>query len=103
MFWLTFTYRHDADRLGNRCYRRVCGLLRYVTIISLGGTFRPLIGGTLSRPHDRFPNVFRGRFWQKYPYFLPSLVSACYSGFAFLLALFVFKEVSVQITSLLPI
>ncbi|KIY45865.1 MFS general substrate transporter [Fistulina hepatica ATCC 64428] len=59
---------------------------------SLGSTLGPLIGGTLSRPHDNFPGVFRAQFWQEYPYFLPCAVTAGYVACAFLLTLTLFKE-----------
>lgn len=54
---------------------------------------RPLIGGTFARPHDRFPSIFANPFWQKYPYFLPCFISACFSAFAFFIALVFLKEV----------
>jgi hypothetical protein len=54
---------------------------------------RPLIGGVLSRPYERFPNVFGGAFWHKYPYFLPCFASACFSALSFLLALSFLEEV----------
>ncbi|TFK50149.1 MFS general substrate transporter [Heliocybe sulcata] len=59
---------------------------------SVGVTVGPFFGGSLSRPHDRFPKVFRNPFWQEYPYFLPCLVSASFSALCFLLALFFLKE-----------
>ncbi|KZT20445.1 MFS general substrate transporter, partial [Neolentinus lepideus HHB14362 ss-1] len=59
---------------------------------SVGVTIGPFFGGSLSRPHDRFPNVFKSRVWQEYPYLLPCLVSASFTAFCFLLALFFLKE-----------
>jgi hypothetical protein len=56
-------------------------------------SLRPLLGGTLSRPHERFPGTFGGNFWKEYPYFLPCLVTASYVFFAFIITLF-FREVS---------
>jgi len=41
---------------------------------SVGYVIGPLIGGTLSRPQDRWPHGFSHPFWAKYPYFLPCLV-----------------------------
>ena len=35
-----------------------------------------LIGGSLARPHDHFPEIFSSRFWINYPYFLPLAVLA---------------------------
>jgi len=57
-----------------------------------GTTIGPLLGGSLSRPHERFPNYFGGPFWKAYPYFLPCLVTSSYVLFAFLITLFFFKE-----------
>ncbi|KAF9532628.1 major facilitator superfamily domain-containing protein [Crepidotus variabilis] len=57
-----------------------------------GATMGPLIGGTLSRPHERFPYAFGGQFWEKFPYFLPCLVTASYVLIAFLITLGLFKE-----------
>ncbi|KAH9054502.1 MFS general substrate transporter [Lactarius vividus] len=45
---------------------------------SLGRVIGPLIGGVLSRPQDRWPNVFSHSFWADYPYFLPCLVAATF-------------------------
>lgn len=55
--------------------------------------FSPLIGGSLSRPHERFPKYFSGAFWKEYPYFLPCLVASGYVLCAFVVTLFLFKEV----------
>ena len=55
---------------------------------------RPLIGGQLARPHDRWPKEFADDFWIRYPYFLPCAVSASCSAFAFLIAALFMKEVS---------
>ncbi|KAJ7039693.1 major facilitator superfamily transporter [Mycena alexandri] len=61
---------------------------------AIGASIGPLIGGSLARPHDRFPELFPGRFWQEFPYFLPCLVTgsfvflSCFIVFAF------FKEES---------
>lgn len=41
--------------------------------------FSPFLGGILSRPQDRWPNVFSHPFWNTYPYFLPCLASAAYA------------------------
>jgi MFS family permease len=50
---------------------------------SVGLTIGPCIGGFLSRPAQRYPSVFGEAawfgcmgLWQRYPYFLPGLVSA---------------------------
>lgn len=41
-----------------------------------GGFFGFVMGGTLARPQDRWPNIFPGHFWAKYPYFLPCAIAA---------------------------
>jgi len=43
---------------------------------SFGFIIGPFFGGVLSRPQDRWPSVFSNPFWNKFPYFLPCLVSA---------------------------
>lgn len=43
------------------------------------------MGGTLARPQDRWPNLFAGQFWAKYPYFLPCAVSASVVFVSFML------------------
>ncbi|KIY51665.1 MFS general substrate transporter [Fistulina hepatica ATCC 64428] len=59
----------------------------------LGSTLGPLIGGTLARPSDRFPSVFGGvPFWEKYPYFLPCLVTSSYTIIAWFITFFSFRE-----------
>jgi len=46
------------------------------------------MGGTLARPQDRWPNLFAGQFWAKYPYFLPCAVAASVVFVSFLLVFF---------------
>ncbi|KAH9052776.1 MFS general substrate transporter [Lactarius vividus] len=53
---------------------------------------RPFIGGVLSRPQDRWPNVFSHPFWGDYPYFLPCLATASYALLSFSLASIFLKE-----------
>ena len=53
-----------------------------------------MIGGALSRPAERFPNVFgNSKFLKEYPYFLPCAVPATFTVVAWLLAFFFLKEV----------
>ncbi|KAF8220945.1 MFS general substrate transporter [Tricholoma matsutake] len=59
---------------------------------SSGATVGPMLGGTLSKPHERFPRYFGGGFWVKYPYFLPSFITSCFVVFASAVALVFFKE-----------
>jgi len=53
----------------------------------------PLAGGTLSRPHERFPALFGNWFWEEYPYLLPCLFSAVFCAFCFVLTWLFLKEV----------
>ncbi|KIO29035.1 hypothetical protein M407DRAFT_228685 [Tulasnella calospora MUT 4182] len=46
-----------------------CAMLPVVW--SAGATLGPLIGGFLSRPHEKYPALFDNGFWRTYPYFLP--------------------------------
>ncbi|EKM58463.1 uncharacterized protein PHACADRAFT_89967 [Phanerochaete carnosa HHB-10118-sp] len=60
---------------------------------SLGSTVGPLIGGVLSKPHDRWPEIFSNPFWVKYAYFLPCAVVAAFAALTFLLTATLLKEV----------
>jgi len=53
----------------------------------------PLAGGSLSRPHERFPALFGNWFWEEYPYLLPCLFSAVFCAFCFVLIWLFLKEV----------
>ncbi|KAF6743819.1 major facilitator superfamily transporter [Ephemerocybe angulata] len=58
-----------------------------------GASFGPLLGGSLSRPADRFPqSVFAGQFWKDYPYFLPCLATATYTALTFVVTAIWLKE-----------
>ncbi|KAI0039016.1 MFS general substrate transporter [Auriscalpium vulgare] len=58
-----------------------------------GGTIGPIIGGTLARPAERFPETFGdSEFMRKYPYFLACAVPATFSAIAWLVTLFFLKE-----------
>ncbi|KAH9054524.1 MFS general substrate transporter [Lactarius vividus] len=59
---------------------------------AVGSTIGPFIGGVLSRPQDRWPNVFSHPFWGEYPYFLPCLATAAYALLSFTLAVIFLKE-----------
>ncbi|KAJ7433730.1 major facilitator superfamily domain-containing protein [Mycena latifolia] len=51
----------------------------YLPIVwAIGASVGPLIGGSLARPHDRFPEIFSSKFWEAYPYFLPCLVTGSF-------------------------
>ncbi|EPQ54003.1 MFS multidrug-resistance DHA1 sub-family [Gloeophyllum trabeum ATCC 11539] len=60
---------------------------------STGGTLGPIIGGMLSRPAERFPNIFgHNEFLIKYPYFLPCAVPATFTVIAWLVTFFFLQE-----------
>ncbi|KAH7884488.1 major facilitator superfamily domain-containing protein [Phlebopus sp. FC_14] len=60
---------------------------------SSGGTLGPLVGGSLSRPADRFPNVFGDlQFFKVYPYFLACAVPATFSALAWIVTFLFLKE-----------
>jgi hypothetical protein len=57
-----------------------------------------MIGGSLSRPADRFPDTFgNSRFMRKYPYFLPCAVPASFSVFAWIATYLFLREVGVDV------
>lgn len=53
----------------------------------------PLMGGFLSRPHDKWPRLFGAEFWQTYPYFLPCAAAAFVSLISFSVVALFFEEV----------
>jgi len=54
-----------------------------------------MIGGLLSRPADRFPDLFgNSEFLKNYPYFLPCAVPATFTLFAWVITFFFLKETS---------
>ncbi|KAG2128246.1 major facilitator superfamily domain-containing protein [Suillus clintonianus] len=60
---------------------------------STGGTIGPLIGGLLSPPLERFPNVFKhSQFLKTYPYFLACAVPATFSALAWVVTFFFLRE-----------
>ncbi|KAI6133552.1 major facilitator superfamily domain-containing protein [Pisolithus thermaeus] len=61
-------------------------------IFSVGASIAPLFGGGLVKPHDQWPELFSGSFWVQYPYCLPSLVSASFTAFSFLITALFLKE-----------
>lgn len=53
----------------------------------------PIIGGSLSRPHEQFPSWFgESEFHKQYPYFLACAVPATFSVVAWLVTYFFLKE-----------
>ncbi|KAM6504172.1 Major facilitator superfamily domain containing protein [Amanita muscaria] len=65
----------------------------YISVVwSVGSTMAPLIGGSLSHPHERFPIVFTSGFWREFPYFLPCFAVAAFTFFCVVITLFFFNE-----------
>ncbi|KIK41060.1 hypothetical protein CY34DRAFT_13312 [Suillus luteus UH-Slu-Lm8-n1] len=66
----------------------------YVPIPWMIGTIAgPLIGGSLSRPADGFPDIFgRSELLKTYPYLLPCSISGVFASIAFLVTYFHLKE-----------
>ncbi|KAG2138615.1 major facilitator superfamily domain-containing protein [Suillus bovinus] len=59
----------------------------------IASTLGPLIGGSLSRPADRFPDIFgRSELLKTYPYLLPCSISASFILIAWLVTYFCLKE-----------
>jgi len=54
---------------------------------------RPYFGGLLSRPQDRWPDIFSHPFWKKYPYFLPCVAASVYGIASLIIASVSLKEV----------
>ncbi|KAJ2934959.1 hypothetical protein H1R20_g2101, partial [Candolleomyces eurysporus] len=61
-------------------------------IWAAGGSLGPLVGGSLSRPADRFPELFGAQFWKEYPYFLPCLATAAFTAIVLVTTIIWFKE-----------
>ncbi|KAF9648963.1 MFS general substrate transporter [Thelephora ganbajun] len=60
---------------------------------STGAIIGPIIGGALSRPAERFPNLFgNNKFLKEYPYFLPCAVPATFTVVAWLVTFSFLKE-----------
>jgi len=60
---------------------------------STGSTLGPIIGGSLARPAERFPDIFgNNQFLRKYPYFLPCAVPATFTLIAWTVTLLFLKE-----------
>ncbi|KAF7326008.1 SEC23 SEC24 family protein [Mycena kentingensis (nom. inval.)] len=73
---------------------RAEALVSLPIVWAIGASVGPLIGGSLARPHDRFPNAafFGLPFWRSFPYFLPCLVVASVVFIAWLVVLSMFRE-----------
>ena len=56
---------------------------------------RPLIGGLLARPAQRWPHTIgKFAFFRDHPYILPCIVAACVPMLAFVTGLIILKEAS---------
>ena len=75
------------DRVGCPTFGSFSLLMFRVSFVS------PLVGGTLSRPQDRWPHLFSHAFWAKYPYFLPCVVVAAYCCVCFVTVAVFLEEV----------
>ncbi|KAF9237649.1 major facilitator superfamily domain-containing protein [Melanogaster broomeanus] len=64
----------------------------FPAIFCIGSTIAPLYGGALAKPQDRWPELFPGEFWEKYPYFLPCAVSGSFTLFSFFVCVLFLKE-----------
>ncbi|KIL64431.1 hypothetical protein M378DRAFT_78319 [Amanita muscaria Koide BX008] len=71
---------------------RVDGFVYLPIVWSVGQTIAPLIGGSLSHPHERFPAVFTSEFWREFPYFLPCFSVATFAFVCVLITLLLFNE-----------
>lgn len=71
---------------------RAEGFALMPVVWAAGATFGPLLGGTLSLPHERFPRYFSHPFWRDYPYFLPCLAAASFVFIAMVIAAAFLKE-----------
>lgn len=78
-----------------RCYDCTCTVTRPYSILVIyrNSTQGPLIGGLLSRPHEKYPELFDTEFWRTYPYFLPCACSSLICLAAAVVVGLLFEEV----------
>ncbi|KAJ3035207.1 hypothetical protein HDV00_004244 [Rhizophlyctis rosea] len=62
---------------------------------SIGEIIGPILGGYLSNPADKYPEVFGSPFFHSYPYFLPCLAAAILGTTGFI-ATYVFLDETLQ-------
>lgn len=61
-------------------------------------SYRPLIGGALSHPAERFPSVFgNNEFLRAYPYFLPCAIPASFTLICLVITYVYLKEVRIRL------
>ncbi|KAJ6535932.1 major facilitator superfamily domain-containing protein [Mycena vulgaris] len=66
----------------------------YLPVVwAAGASLGPLIRGSLSHPHERFPETFPGLFWSSFLYFLPCAATGAVILSTFVVVLVLFKEV----------
>ncbi|KAJ6782342.1 hypothetical protein PWT90_05827 [Aphanocladium album] len=59
----------------------------------IGSIVGPMIGGALARPCISYPELFaKGTIWDRYPYLLPNLFSACTVAFGVIVGLLFLDE-----------
>mmetsp|Transcript_2801 Transcript_2801/g.8266 ORF Transcript_2801/g.8266 Transcript_2801/m.8266 type:complete len:506 (+) Transcript_2801:336-1853(+) len=62
----------------------------------IGGMLGPLIGGPLSEPADKYPNLPGHALWEARPFLLPCLIVALYMLVDWILAIFLLEETVTQ-------
>ncbi|KAF5349729.1 hypothetical protein D9756_008954 [Leucocoprinus leucothites] len=60
--------------------------------LTFGGSTGSLISGYLANPVERFPRLFHGRLWHKFPYLLPCGASSLICFIGLLVVCFWFRE-----------
>ena len=77
--------------------------LRQLSVYTPDACFSPIIGGSLSRPVERYPSIFGdSELLKKYPYFLACAIPATFSALACFVTLFFLKEVRQSLAYSLP-
>ncbi|KAM6490826.1 Major facilitator superfamily domain containing protein [Amanita muscaria] len=71
---------------------RADGFAYLAVVWSVGATIAPVIGGSLSHPHERLPAVVTSEFWREFPYFLPCLAVATFVLVCYIITLALFNE-----------
>ncbi|KAF9498816.1 MFS general substrate transporter [Pleurotus eryngii] len=66
---------------------------------SVGSTIAPIIGGSLAKPYEHFPETFKSPFWREFPYLLPCAVAASIMLVCFFFCLVFLKEASFTFTA----
>lgn len=94
---LPILHRHFLSCQSCGLLEQLSGTLSFLAVFKISEYLRrPFMGGTLARPHDRWPHIFSNQFWVDYPYFLPCAGSAAFSAGAFVISAIFLKEVSVS-------